>query len=46
MATKDYIDFRGTIIDDDQDEVQYLPREWSDEYYGCPDYREYAEEWS
>jgi hypothetical protein len=45
LATKDYTDFRDTLLDEPEI-VYYDPYEWSDEFQGCPQYREYCEEWT
>lgn len=43
MATKDYTDFLSTLYDKEERHDQ---DESSDEFWGCPQYKEYAEEWA
>lgn len=40
---KDYLDFLHTIRSNEL--IYYDNQEWSDEYYGCPRYKEYKETW-
>lgn len=43
--TKDYLDFLQTLQDEDQT-IHYSNDECSDEFFGCPEYKEYVDEWA
>lgn len=43
--TKDYLDYTQTIIYNDDVSSDIDNQEYLDEFYGCPDYKQYFEEW-
>ena len=43
--TKDYTDYYKTQTQNPNIAEIYSPKEWDDEFYGLPDYREYYETW-
>lgn len=43
--TKDWTDYLSTQTDEYVDMEHYCGSEWSDEYYGLPEYRDYVENW-
>jgi hypothetical protein len=43
--TKDYLDYIQSVVYAD-DEIDYTDnQECLDEFYGCPEYKQYYEEW-
>lgn len=41
--TKDYTDYLQSL---DYSEVNYIDnQEYSDEFYGCPEYKQYVDDW-
>ena len=38
---KDYINY----VQQQSESVEIYLQEWSDEFFGCPDYKEYKETW-
>jgi len=42
---KDWQDYLSTLTEPYQDNEYYSPSEYSDEYYGLPEYRNYCENW-
>lgn len=42
---KDWIDYLQTLVNGQSDTEQYDNDEWSDQYYGLSEYREYTEIW-
>lgn len=39
---KDYINF---LQQQTESSIEVYSQEWSDEFFGCPDYKEYIETW-
>lgn len=40
---KDFMDYLQTIKSNEH--IDYCEQEWSDEFFGCPRYKEYKETW-
>ena len=43
--TKDYIDYRKTQTSKTEESETASEKEWDDEFYGLPEYRDYYETW-